>query len=70
MPTVKDVLEAMIKAHEIQGGLALENSFNRVNITTATRCGISLKRLKSSIPSIRGIFRSVTTGSRQMRSAS
>ncbi|NGX42133.1 MAG: 2-methylcitrate dehydratase [Chlamydiae bacterium] len=28
--TVKDVLTAMIKAHEIQGGLALENSFNRV----------------------------------------
>lgn len=27
---VRDVLTAMIKAHEIQGGLALENSFNRV----------------------------------------
>ena len=27
--TVKDVLECMIKAHEIQGGLALLNSFNR-----------------------------------------
>lgn len=31
-PTIKDVLEAMIKAHEIQGGLALENSFNRVGL--------------------------------------
>lgn len=28
--TIKDVLVAMIKAHEIQGGLALLNSFNRV----------------------------------------
>ncbi|KAI5799509.1 MmgE/PrpD family-domain-containing protein [Pyronema domesticum] len=32
VPTIKDVLEAMIKAHEIQGGLALENSFNRVGL--------------------------------------
>src|SRR3972149_5435356 len=30
--TVKDVLNAMIKAHEIQGVLALENSFNRVGL--------------------------------------
>jgi 2-methylcitrate dehydratase len=30
--TLKDVLEAMIKAHEIQGVLALENSFNRVGL--------------------------------------
>ncbi|KAL1304608.1 hypothetical protein AAFC00_003575 [Neodothiora populina] len=30
--TVKDILEAMIKAHEIQGCLALENSFNRVGL--------------------------------------
>ncbi|KAA8911204.1 hypothetical protein TRICI_003926 [Trichomonascus ciferrii] len=29
---VKDVLEAMIKAHEIQGGLAIENSFNKVGL--------------------------------------
>ena len=29
---VRDVLEAMIKAHEIQGCLALENSFNRVGL--------------------------------------
>jgi 2-methylcitrate dehydratase len=29
---VKDILEAMIKAHEIQGCLALENSFNRVGL--------------------------------------
>ena len=30
--TVQDVLQAMIKAHEIQGILALENSFNRVGL--------------------------------------
>ena len=29
---VKDVLEAMIKAHEIQGCLALENSYNKVGL--------------------------------------
>jgi 2-methylcitrate dehydratase len=31
-PSVHDVLTAMIKAHEIQGVLALENSFNRVGL--------------------------------------
>src|SRR5437868_3323342 len=31
-PTVRDVLTAMIKAHEIQGVIALENSFNRVGL--------------------------------------
>ncbi len=30
--TVRDILLAMIKAHEIQGVLALENSFNRVGL--------------------------------------
>lgn len=30
--TMKDILVAMIKAHEIQGILALENSFNKVGI--------------------------------------
>ncbi|RVX69089.1 hypothetical protein B0A52_06802 [Exophiala mesophila] len=32
IPTIRDVLEAMIKAHEIQGVLALENSFNKVGL--------------------------------------
>lgn len=32
VPTVKDVLTAAIKAHEIQGVLALENSFNRAGM--------------------------------------
>ncbi|KAI5809796.1 MmgE/PrpD family-domain-containing protein [Peziza echinospora] len=32
VPKINDVLEAMIKAHEIQGCLALENSFNRVGL--------------------------------------
>jgi 2-methylcitrate dehydratase len=31
-PSVRDLLTAMIKAHEIQGVLALENSFNRVGL--------------------------------------
>src|SRR6267154_878974 len=31
-PRVRDLLTAMIKAHEIQGILALENSFNRVGL--------------------------------------
>ena len=31
-PTMRDVLLAMVKAHEIQGVLALENSFNRVGL--------------------------------------
>jgi 2-methylcitrate dehydratase len=31
-PSVGDVLSAMIKAHEIQGVLALENAFNRVGL--------------------------------------
>jgi 2-methylcitrate dehydratase len=30
--TVRDVLTAMIKAHEIQGSIALENSFNKVGL--------------------------------------
>jgi 2-methylcitrate dehydratase len=29
---MKDVLDAMIRAHEIQGGMALENSFNKVGL--------------------------------------
>ncbi|RMZ81493.1 hypothetical protein DV738_g2239, partial [Chaetothyriales sp. CBS 135597] len=32
IPTIRDVLEGMIKAHEIQGVLALENSFNKVGL--------------------------------------
>ena len=30
--TMRDVLLALVKTHEIQGGLALENSFNRVGL--------------------------------------
>ena len=30
--TIKDVLISMVKAHEIQGVMALENSFNRVGL--------------------------------------
>eukprot|EP01112_Ceratiomyxa_fruticulosa_P022772 TRINITY_DN8454_c0_g1_i1.p1 TRINITY_DN8454_c0_g1~~TRINITY_DN8454_c0_g1_i1.p1 ORF type:complete len:484 (-),score=105.18 TRINITY_DN8454_c0_g1_i1:106-1557(-) len=32
VPTMKDVLDSLIKAYEIQGVIALENSFNRVGL--------------------------------------
>ncbi len=32
VPTVRDILVAMVRAHEIQGVLALDNSFNRVGL--------------------------------------
>ena len=47
--TIRRVLEAMIKAHEIQGCIALENSFNKVGLdhvvlvkvaSTAVVCGL------------------------------
>ncbi len=41
--TMYDVLVAMIKAHEIQGVLALENSFNRVGL-----CHVLLVRVAST----------------------
>jgi len=41
--TMRDVLEAMIMAHEIQGVLALENSFNRVGL-----CHVLLVRVASA----------------------
>ena len=41
--TMRDVLEAMIMAHEIQGVIALENSFNRVGL-----CHVLLVRVASS----------------------
>ena len=48
-PVMRDVLTAMIKAHEIQGCIALENSFNKVGLdhvvlvkvaSTAVVCGL------------------------------
>ena len=36
--TMKAVLESMIKAHEIQGVLALENSLNRVGLGSCSLC--------------------------------
>ncbi|MEM8983681.1 MAG: bifunctional 2-methylcitrate dehydratase/aconitate hydratase [Pseudomonadota bacterium] len=41
--TMHDVMTAMIKAHEIQGVLALENSFNRVGL-----CHVLLVRVAST----------------------
>lgn len=40
---MRDVLEAMIKAHEIQGVIALENSFNRVGL-----CHVLLVRVATT----------------------
>jgi len=40
---MRDVLTAMIKAHEIQGVIALENSFNRVGL-----CHVLLVRIAST----------------------
>jgi 2-methylcitrate dehydratase len=40
---IKDVLTAMIKAHEIQGCIALENSFNRVGL-----CHVLLVRVATT----------------------
>ncbi|KAG8420074.1 ATP-binding cassette transporter CGR1 [Metarhizium acridum] len=60
--TVKDVLEAMIKAHEIQGCLALLNSFNKVGLDhvvlvkvlpppSSPRCSASTRsRLPTPLP--------------------
>ncbi len=41
--TMRDVLVAMVKAHEIQGVLALENSFNRVGL-----CHVLLVRVATT----------------------
>lgn len=41
--TMNDVLQAMVKAHEIQGVLALENSFNRVGL-----CHVLLVRVATT----------------------
>ncbi len=41
--TMRDVLVAMVKAHEIQGVIALENSFNRVGL-----CHVLLVRVAST----------------------
>ncbi len=52
---MRDVLTAMIKAHEIQGVLALENSFNRVGL-----CHVLLVRVAST-----AIATSMMGGSRE-----
>lgn len=49
--TVQDILTASIKAHEIQGVLALENSFNRVGLDH-----VILVRIASTAVVIRFVF--------------
>ncbi len=46
---VKDVLTAMIKAHEIQGVLALENSFNRVGLDHVALVKVASTAVVSSL---------------------
>ena len=47
--SVKDVLTAMIKAHEIQGVLALENSFNRVGLDHVVLVKVASTAVVSSL---------------------
>ncbi len=47
--TMRDVLEAMIKAHEIQGVIALENSFNRVGLDHVLLVKIASTAVVSSL---------------------
>jgi len=46
---VRDVLTAMIKAHEIQGVLALENSFNRVGLDHVLLVRVATTALVTSL---------------------
>jgi len=51
--TIKDLLDAMIRAYEIQGVLALENSFNQVGLdhvvlVKVASCAVSMKLLGGS----------------------
>ena len=50
--TMRDVLTAMIKAHEIQGCIALENSFNKVGPRScrARQSGIDSRRVPTAWP--------------------
>ena len=47
--TIDDVLKAMVKAHEIQGVLALENSFNRVGLDHVVLVKIASTAVISSL---------------------
>src|SRR5438270_6390774 len=48
-PLMKDVLTAMIKAHEIQGCIALENSFNRVGLDHVVLVKVASTAVVSSL---------------------
>src|SRR6267154_3151857 len=47
--TMRDVLTAMIKAHEIQGCLALENSFNKVGLDHVVLVKVASTAVVSSL---------------------
>lgn len=46
---IKEVLEAMVKAHEIQGCLALENSFNKVGLDHVVLVKVATAAVVSSM---------------------
>ena len=46
---VRDMLTAMIKAHEVQGILALENSFNRVGLDHVCWCVSPVLRSQQNV---------------------
>ena len=55
--TVHDVLEGMIKAHEIQGGLALLNSFNRVGLDHVVLVKVASTAVVSKLLSVQFYLR-------------
>ena len=70
--TMRDVLTAMIKAHEIQGVLALENSFNRVGLDHVVLVKVARPRSSrrcSACRARRSSTRSRTPGSTASRCA-
>src|SRR5437764_1222787 len=50
--TVRDVLTAMIKAHEIQGVLALENAFNRVGLDHVVLVKVASTAVVGGLPGL------------------
>ena len=64
--TMKQVLEAMIKAHEIQGCIALENSFNKVGLDHVVLVKVASTAVVSrllGLPAIRPSLLSRSRGS-------
>lgn len=70
--TVRDVLTAMIKAYEIQGVLALENSFNRVGLdhvilVKAASAAVSMAMLGGSEDEVTNVLSQVFVDGQSLR---